>query len=123
MPRFYETVEFRRLHRQWTRKLATSGFRDIERADGELSNTGTDPPDGAADMELGYDLVSRAHDALINEMVWVGLTKRHRRFWALLLLGLPEKTAGVLAHGIRGGRGELTTRTWRREILSRIEAR
>jgi hypothetical protein len=119
--KFYETVDFRRLHRDWTRRLAASGFRDIETADGEFADPDTKREVGADDFELGYDFASRAHDALENEMVWAGLSRAHRRFWALLIMGMSERVAGVLAHGTRGGRGREKSRVWRQEIIARIE--
>lgn len=121
--KFYESVEFRRIHREWTRRLSASGFRDIETADGEFIDPDTKREPGAEDVGLGYDLASRAHDALRNEMIWSGLTVSHRRFWALLVLGMSEDAAGLLVHGTRGGYGRDKSRRWREEIIRRIEGR
>jgi hypothetical protein len=142
--RYWETASFRRLQREWTRRLAESGFRDIETADGngyhrdteasilpvdiKMSNGDGHAPisaasrrrrqEGTRDMlEFHRATRERARRALDDEMLWRGLPPRARKFWALVAtLGFDVKPAGRIV-GVSRRKAE----GWRDEILRRIE--
>jgi hypothetical protein len=113
--RYWETPSFRKLQREWTRKLAESGFRDIEQANGLESHADTEAM--PVDIELEAATAGRARDALSDEVLWRGLPPKARKFWALVVtLGFDVKPAGRIV-GVSRRRAE----GWRDEILRRIE--
>lgn len=119
--KFYETPEFRALQRKCYRELADSGFRDIETADGELLADRPRTYPDAELVELGRETLSRAEAALSDEMVWAGLTAGHRKFWALVVMGLSIEAAGKMIHGVNGGRGRARSHEWHLTIMEGIE--
>jgi hypothetical protein len=114
--KYWETPGFRALHREWTRELALSGFRDIERADGKEVHADTDASLDSVDPELEAATRSRAQDALSDEMVWRGMPKGARRMWALVVEGVPVRTAGRLQ-----GVGQYRAEKWFIEVMRRIQ--
>jgi hypothetical protein len=128
--RYWETASFRRLQRDWTRRLAESGFRDIETMDGRQMHADTEEPWGqrhvmvsrstrreAPAVQLFAAARERAREALNDEMLWRGLPPRARKFWALVAtLGFDVKPAGRIV-GVSRRKAE----GWRDEILRRIE--
>lgn len=113
--KFYETAEFRALHREWTERLALSGFRDIETADGTQIHADSETDLEAVDPELEVATRERAQDALSDEMLWRRRPARARRLLALVVSGMPVKTAGRLL-----GLSERATRAMHQETLMRI---
>lgn len=111
-------MTFAELHREWMGKLRRDGFDDIESADALRP----DPVSrmGAGALELAQETRSRASEALSDEMVWAGLTAQHRRFWALVVMGLDPEQAGRMVHRTRGGGGRAKSHAWHAEILRRI---
>lgn len=95
-PRFYETRGFKALNTEWRLKLALSGFRDIETADGTEIHADTDADLANVDSELEIATRSRAQDALNDEMMWVGRPPAARMLLALVVAGMPARTAGRL---------------------------
>lgn len=111
-------MTYAELHREWMGKLRRDGFDDIESADALRP----DPVArmGAVALELAQETRSRAWEALSEEMVWAGLTAQHRRFWALVCMGLDPEHAGRMVHGTRGGGGRAKSHAWHADILRRI---
>lgn len=84
---------------EWRRKLADSGFMDIESHYGEHERFHPDTERQGVDVELGWATRRRAVAALEDEAVWAPMRdgRKARVFWALVAqFGWPPKPAGRL---------------------------
>lgn len=98
---------------EWARRLAESGFRDIEGPNGVLVDHGA--PMAPSELALGAS--ERAVEALSLPAIWQGLSAEHKRLWVLVAIaGWDAETAGRLL-GISRRRAHAIHRT----VLGRVE--
>lgn len=113
--KYWERREFKRLRKEWCRRLREDGFYDLEMEAEERIESDVSPP--CAGPGVIDDIGSAAAEALRKPGVWRGLPKDARRMWALMVHcgWTARRSAEFLGHRDHGWPTRI-----RAEILKRI---